>query len=74
MDRLLVELGLTVDRNEARSLWSEYQKVLIEEQPYTFFYFPDRLDGVSRRLQGVAMDARGEWVNVKDWYLDPASR
>jgi len=74
MDRLLVQLGRTVDREEARALWAEYQEVLIEEQPYTFFYFPERLDGVSTRLMGVQMDARGEWLNVKDWYLDPASR
>ena len=25
-----------------------------------------RNDGVSRRLQGVQMDVRGEWLNIKD--------
>ncbi len=74
IDRLLEELSLAVDREEARRLWAEYQRVLVEEQPYTFFYFPDRLDGVNQRLRGVQMDARGEWINVKDWYLDPAGR
>ena len=74
LDRLLEVLSVTVDREEAKTLWQEYQAVLVEEQPYTFFYFPDRLDGVNRRVQGVVMDARGEWVNIKDWYLDPASR
>ncbi len=64
----------TVDRDEAKHLWAEYQQVLAEEQPYTFFYFPDRLDGVNNRLEGVVMDARGEWQNIKDWYMDPASR
>ena len=47
---------------------------LIQEQPYTYFYFPDRLEGVNRRVRNVVMDARGEWLNIKDWYLDPASR
>jgi peptide/nickel transport system substrate-binding protein len=74
MDRLLEELSLVVDRDEARELWREYQAVLVEEQPYTFFYFPDRLDGVNRRVRDVVMDARGEWINIKDWHLDPASR
>ncbi len=74
MDRLLEALSTTVDRAEAKALWNEYQNVLIEEQPYTFFYFPDRLEGVNKRVKGVEMDARGEWLNIKDWYIDPASR
>jgi peptide/nickel transport system substrate-binding protein len=74
IDRLLEELSRTVDRAEAKPIWTEYQQALIEEQPYTYFYFPDRLDGVNKRLKGVTMDARGEWLNIKDWYLDPASR
>jgi peptide/nickel transport system substrate-binding protein len=74
MDRLLEALSRTPDREEARALWAQYQTALIEEQPYTYFYFPDRLDGVNRRVQGVKMDVRGEWVNLKDWYLDPPGR
>ncbi len=74
IDHLLEELSTTIDRDEAIALWARYQEVLIEEQPYTFFYFPDRLDGVNRRLKGVEMDARGEWHSVRDWYIDPSAR
>jgi len=74
IDRLLERLSVTIDREEAKALWIEYQNMLIQEQPYTFFYFPDRLDGVNERVRNVVMDARGDWVNIKDWYLDPASR
>jgi len=74
MDRLMEELGATLDREEAKGLWAEYQRVQSQVQPYTFFFFPERLDGVNNRMQGVDMDARGEWITVKDWYIDPASR
>ncbi len=74
LDRLLDALSVTVDRDEARALWTEYQNALIQEQPYTFFYFPDRLEGVNRRVRNVEMDARGEWLNIKNWYIDSASR
>ena len=74
IDRLLDELSFVVDRDEAIQLWSEYQRALDREHPYTFFYYPDQLDGVSKRLKGVTADARGEWVSVRGWYLDPASR
>jgi len=74
IDRLLEAISVTVDRDVARGLWEEYQQVIVQEQPYTYFYFPDRTDGLNRRLQGVVMDARGEWLSIKDWYIDPASR
>ncbi|HET9949957.1 MAG TPA: ABC transporter substrate-binding protein [Longimicrobiales bacterium] len=74
IDRLLEEIAAATDREEAKALWLEYQALLIQEQPYMYFYFPERLAGVNRRLRNVQMDARGEWVNIKDWYIDPASR
>ena len=69
MDELMERLPLVVDRDEAKPLWTEYQELLVDEQPYMFFYFPDRLDGVSKRLRGVEMDSRGEWLSVKDWWI-----
>ena len=69
IDRLLDQLPLVVDRTDARPLWKQYQELLVDEQPFTFFFFPDRLDGVSERLRGAEMDARGEWLNIKDWWI-----
>jgi peptide/nickel transport system substrate-binding protein len=74
LDGYLERLPTVVDRSAARPLWREYQGRLAEVQPYTFFYFPDRLDGVNRRLRGVVMDARGEWVNVREWWIAPEDR
>lgn len=74
IDRLLDELSAEMDRDAAMPLWAEYQRAVNQEQPYTYFYFPQRITGVNRRLQNVVMDARGEWLNVRNWYLDPASR
>ena len=74
MDRLLDTLPLVIDREEAIPLWREYQQVILEEQPYTFVYFDERLDGISRRLRGVQMDARGEWINIKDWWIPREER
>ena len=74
LDSLLDRLSATVDRGDARALWGTYQAALTEEQPYSFFYFPDRLDGVNGRVRGVRMDARGEWLNLKDWWVEPRRR
>lgn len=74
IDRLLEELSVVVDQEEARALWVDYQRAIMEEQPYTYFYFRDQLAAVNRRLRGVEMDARGELLNLREWYVDPSTR
>jgi peptide/nickel transport system substrate-binding protein len=74
IDTLLRELAQPMDRAKAKPLWVRYQRALAQEQPYTFFYFPDRLEGVNKRVENVTMDARSDWVNTKDWWIDPAKR
>ena len=61
-------------REAARPLWDEYQRVQGEAYPYTFLFFPDRLTGISTRLNGADMDVRGEWTNVRNWWIDPDRR
>jgi peptide/nickel transport system substrate-binding protein len=72
LDRLLDTLGVVADRDVARPLWARYEQVLAQEQPYTFLYFRDRLMGVRNEVHDMALDARGEWVNVKDWWVERA--
>ena len=74
VDRLLGEVSATMDREAARQLWAQYHQVLNEVHPYTYLYFQTLMHGVTKRLRGVQMDARGDWLNIKDWYLDPAGR
>ncbi len=74
IDSLLDQLPLVVDRTDAKPLWRQYQELLVDEQPFTFFFFPDRLDGVNKRLRDVKMDSRGEWINIKDWWVPADQR
>jgi peptide/nickel transport system substrate-binding protein len=74
LDRLLDTLQVVTDRDEAAPLWREYQELLVELQPNTYFFFPQRLAGVNRRLRGVEMDARGEWVSIRDWWIPEEGR
>jgi peptide/nickel transport system substrate-binding protein len=74
LDRLLDTLQVAVDPESAKPLWDEYQRAQAREHPYTLLFFPERVAAVSRRLQGVIMDVRGEWVSVRDWWVDPSQR
>ena len=73
VDSLLDRLPLVVDRDEARSLWARYQRRIVQLQPFTYFFYHQRLAGVSNRLEGVEMDFRGEWVNVQHWRVRPGA-
>jgi len=69
LDRYMEGLPLVLDPDSAQSMWNAYLELLVDEQPYTFMYQRDRLVGVNKRLRGMVMDPRGEWVGVKDWRI-----
>ena len=74
VDQLLDTLQLIPDRYEARPLWRRYQELIVEHQPYTFFYYPQRINGINRRLRDVEMDVRGEWINIHEWWIPADQR
>jgi peptide/nickel transport system substrate-binding protein len=71
---LLDTLPMIVDREAARPLWSEYQRLIAADQPYSFLYFQERIEGVSNRLRNVHPDARGDLLGVNKWYILPDQR
>ncbi len=74
IDRMLDTLQTILDREEALPYWHEYQRLVMEEQPYLFLYFGHRLDGVNKRLQDVVMDSRGEWLSAQRWWIPEHQR
>lgn len=74
LDRYLDTLQLIPDREEAKNLWRSYQNRLVQLQPFTFLYYPDRQHGLSIRLRDVEMDVRGEWQNIREWWIAPEDR
>ncbi|HYJ80115.1 MAG TPA: ABC transporter substrate-binding protein [Longimicrobiaceae bacterium] len=74
VDHLIDTLGVMTDRTAALPLWQEYQRLMVQEAPYTTIYYPKRLTGVSARLRGWEMDIRGELPNITEWWIDPAQR
>jgi peptide/nickel transport system substrate-binding protein len=64
----LMEAGARAREPErARRIWAEFSRVLQRDQPFTFLFWNRELAGVSRRLEGVEMDARGELRTLPDW-------
>ena len=71
VDQLIDTLGVIADRSAARPLWTEYQRHLAQAAPFTVLYYPKQLIGISNRLRGVEMDARGEYITATRWWLTP---
>jgi peptide/nickel transport system substrate-binding protein len=74
LDVLLDTLPVIADPEAALPMWKEYQRLIAEQQPYTFVYFSERIHGVHERLQNVSPDARGDWVGIDRWWIAPRDR
>lgn len=68
IDRAKVEL----DRNEARSLWSKVQRIIYEEQPFTFIAIPYEVNALDGRFCNVQPNAISFFYNLRDWRSGPA--
>ncbi len=67
VDRLAEEGRRTLDPGRRAALYHQVERILREEQPYTFISHPAAALGLSRRLRGVEIGARGFW----GWYPAP---
>jgi peptide/nickel transport system substrate-binding protein len=73
LDALLDTLQLVEKREDAVPLWHRYQERIVELQPFLYLFYSQKLTGITNRLQGVAMDSRGEFNSVRDWWIGDAS-
>lgn len=73
-DWLMDTLKVMEDREAARPLWREYQRLIVHESPFTLLFYPERLIAVRTRLKGVEADARGDLLTVTRWWVPPDER
>lgn len=67
LDSLLARARRASDGAPAREAWLAVQRELAEQAPAVWVYHSRGIQGLSRRLQGVRMDLRGELVTLHDW-------
>ncbi len=69
VDRLIDEAGRQTLPEEAGPFLIELQRILHEEQPYTFLWEPEKLIGTSRRLRNVQSNALLPLFDLEEWWL-----
>jgi peptide/nickel transport system substrate-binding protein len=72
LDSLFVSVtGASTDSVLATS-WRSVQRELASQVPVSWIYHARGVQGLSRRLQAVRMDLRGEMATIVRWRLDPS--
>ncbi len=73
VDRILEEANRITDRSRARPHWNRLQRILRDEQPWTFLFYVRDAYLIRDRVRGAEMDMRGALVDVQHWWVtDPA--
>lgn len=65
VDRLLIEARREFDDTKRNAIYHRIQKIIHEEEPYTFMFAPKSLVAVSKRLENVNAYRRG--VDMLEW-------
>jgi len=71
VDALLDAVAKATDRERARQLYADVQRILRDEQPWGFLFYPPELIVKSDRVQGAQFDIRGVLAGVEKWYTGP---
>lgn len=74
LDHLLEQARQQTDPQQARAFLDRAQRILHRDQPYTFLWEPQRVDGASRRLHGLAPNALSAYFNLREWWLSEPPR
>ncbi len=70
IDSLINTGRRTLDRDRARSIWFDFQKELYADQPCTFLYVRDNLDGINKKFKGIKTWPPGIFFNVDEWWIE----
>ncbi len=73
VDALIERARATSDPQQKGPLLDRIQEILHEEQPLTFLWEPQRLNGLSRRLHGVRPNPLSSLFHLEEWWLAAAA-
>ncbi len=57
-----------MDRPKAAGIWKETQRLIYEDQPYTFLFWIDKVVVVNKKFRNVTPIALSALYNLEKWY------
>ena len=67
LDSVIAELSRPLPRDREVALWKRYQKILHDEQPRSFLYYYDELEGFSSRIKNADVNLISTLYNASEW-------
>ncbi|HSL82530.1 MAG TPA: ABC transporter substrate-binding protein, partial [Thermoanaerobaculia bacterium] len=71
VDRLLDEMAGLAEIREAEEILHEVQQVIHQDQPMTFLWESQRINGVSNRLHDLDSNLLSTYWFLRRWWLEP---
>jgi peptide/nickel transport system substrate-binding protein len=68
-DRLWEEGRRTFDPKERQNIYRQLHRIVAQDMPYIFLYYPDSLPTVHNRFQNVLVAPAGIGWNFREWFV-----
>lgn len=69
VDDLLIKGRETCNQEERKKIYQEIHRLIAEDQPYTFLYYPMALPIVHQRFKGIVPSPIGITYNLPQWKI-----
>jgi len=69
VDELLDKGRVTLDREQRKQIYHQFQKEMYENPPGIFLFWRDYLIGIHKRFKGVKVSPAGIFNNINEWYV-----
>ena len=73
VDALLIKGRQTCNREERKKIYQEVHRLIAEDQPYTFLYYPMALPIVQKRFKGIEPSPIGITYNLPKWKISESA-
>jgi peptide/nickel transport system substrate-binding protein len=70
IDELTDKGRLVLDVEERKKIYSEIQKILAEELPYVFMWYPHNIVVMDEKLQGFTLYPDGDFASFQDMWFE----
>jgi peptide/nickel transport system substrate-binding protein len=71
VDEIIDQARVMTDFDAAKPLWREFERIVHEDQPYTFVAEPMQLNFYRREIRNVKSTAApGPYANLEEWWLE----
>jgi peptide/nickel transport system substrate-binding protein len=74
VDSLIDKAKNTLDTDQAKALWSRCQRIIYEDQPFTFIAVQYEVIALRSKFKGVRASPISFFINLRDWYIAPDGR